>query len=69
MRVTEDLDPRSRMGVAQRFQRRQGQKEIAERAAANDEDSFNKRGMLERLKSRHRQKRTRVGHASVQLSC
>ena len=49
MRVTEDLDPRSRMGVAQRFQRRQGQKEIAKRAAANDENAFNNGGMRERL--------------------
>ena len=69
MRVTKDLDSRLWMGSAQCFQRRQGQNEIAKRPAASDEDSFNKRGMLERLKSRHRQKRTRVGHASVQLSC
>src|SRR6266853_4844857 len=68
MRVTKDLDSRLWMGSAQCFQRRQGQNEIAKRPAANDEDSFNKRGMLERLKSRHRQKRMRVGHASVQLS-
>src|SRR6476659_4901114 len=67
MRVTKDLDSRLWMGGAQCFQRRQGQNEIAKRPAANDEDSCNKRGMLERLKSRHRQKRTRVGHASVQL--
>ena len=69
MRVTKDLDSRRWMGSAQCFQRRQGQNEIAKRPAANDENSFNKRGMLERLKSRHRQKRTRVGHASVQLFC
>ena len=69
MRVTKDLDSRLWMGSAQCFQRRQGQNEIAKRPAANDENSFNKRGMLERLKSRHRQKRTRAGHASVQLFC
>ena len=69
MRVTKDLNSRLWMGSAQCFQRRQGQNEIAKRPAANDENSFNKRGMLERLKSRHRQKRTRVGHASVQLFC
>ena len=69
LRVTKDFDSRLWIGSAQCFQRRQGQNEIAKRPAANDEDSFNKRGMLERLKSRHRQKRTRVGHASVQLSC
>ena len=69
MRVTKDLDSRLWMGSAQCFQRRQDQNEIAKRPAANDENSFNKRGMLERLKSRHRQKRTRVGHASVQLFC
>ena len=69
MRVTKDLDSRLWMGSAQCFQRRQGQNEIAKRPAANDENSFNKRGMLERLKSRHRQKRTRVRHASVQLFC
>ena len=69
MRVTENFDSRLWMGSAQCFQRRQGQNEIAKRPAANDEDLFNKREMLERLKSRHRQKRTRVGHASVQLFC
>ena len=69
MRITKDLDSRLWMGSAQCFQRRQGQNEIAKRPAANDENSFNKRGMLERLKSRHRQKRTRVSHASVQLFC
>ncbi len=56
MRVTKDLDSRLWMGSAQCFQRRQGQNEIAKRPAANDENSFNKREMLERLKSRHRQK-------------
>src|SRR5438067_413247 len=66
-RVTKDLDSRLWMGGAQCFQRRQGQNEIAQRPAANDEDSFNKRGMRERLKSRHRQNRTRVGHASAQM--
>jgi len=69
MRVTKDLNSRLWMGSAQCFQRRQGQNEIAKRPAANDENSINKRGMLERLKSRHRQKRTRVRHASVQLFC
>ena len=69
MRVTKDLDSRLWMGSAQCFQRRQGQNEIAKRPAANDENSFNKRGMLERLKSRHRQKRTRARHAIVQLFC
>ena len=69
MRVTKDLDSRLWMGSAQCFQRRQGQNEIAKRPAANDEDSFNKRGMLERLKSRHRQNRTRVRHASAQSFC
>jgi len=41
MRVTEDLDSRPRMGIAERFQGRQSQNEIAKRAAANDENSFN----------------------------
>ncbi len=69
MRVTKDLDSRLWMGSAQCFQRRQGQNEIAKRPAANDENSFNKSGMLERLMSRHRQKRTRARHAIVQLFC
>ena len=69
MRVTKDLDSRLWVGSAQCFQRRQGQNEIAKRPATNDENSFNKRGMLERLRSRHRQKRTRLRHASVQLFC
>ena len=69
MRVTEDLDSRLWMGSAQCFQRRQGQNEIAKRPAANDEDSFNNRGMRERLRSRHRQNRTHLCYASAQLFC
>src|SRR5207302_8460124 len=69
MRVTKDLDSQLWMGSAQCFQRRQGQNEIAKRPAANDEDSFNKRGMRGRLRSRHRQNRTRVRHASAQMFC
>jgi len=57
------------MGIAQRFQRRQGQKEIAKRAAANDENSFNNKGRLERLASRHRQNQKRLRHASAQWFC
>lgn len=69
MRVTKDLDSRLWMGSAQCFQRRQGQNEIAKGPAASDEESFNNRGMRERLKSRHRQNRTRLRHASAQLFC
>ena len=69
MPVTEDFDPRSRMGVAQRFQRRQGQKEIAKRAAANDENAFNNGGMRERLASRHRQNQKRLRHAIARWFC
>src|SRR4029077_1737093 len=69
MRVTKDLDSRLWMGGAQCFQRRQGKNESAKRPAANDEDWFNNRGMLERLRSRHRQNRTRLRHASAQLFC
>ena len=69
MRVTEDLDPRPRMSIAQRFQCRQSQNEIAKRAAANDEDAFNKREMRERLASHPRQKQKRLCHASAQWFC
>src|SRR5438132_11319088 len=64
MRVTKDLDSRPWMGSAQCFQRRQGQYEIAKRHTANDDDWYNYRGMPERIRSRHRTKRTHVGHAS-----
>jgi hypothetical protein len=66
MRVTEDFDPRPRMSSAQRFQCRQSQNEIAKRAAANDEDAFNKREMRERLALHPRQKQKRLCHASAQ---
>ena len=69
MRVTEDLDSRLRMGIAQCFQRRQGQNEITKRPSANDEDAFNNRGMRERLASRHRQNQKRLCHASGQWFC
>ena len=69
MRVTKDLDTRLWMGSAQCFQRRQGQNEIAKRAAANDEDPFNKREMPKRLASHPRQNRTRLRHANEQLFC
>ena len=65
MRVTEDLDSRLRMGIAQCFQRRQGQNEIAKRPAANDENAFNNGGKRERLKTRRRQNRTHLRHASA----
>src|SRR6266576_2787232 len=66
MRVTKDLDSRLRMGSAQCFQCGQCQNKIAKRPAANDEDSFNNRGMRERLRWRHRQNPTRLRHASAQ---
>ena len=69
MWVTEDLDPCSRMGIAQRLQRRQSQQEIAKRAAANDENAFNNGGMRERLASRHRQNQKRLCHASGHRFC
>ena len=63
MRITKDLDSRSRMGMAQRFQGRQSQNEIAKRAAANDKNLFNNGGMRERLASRRRQNQKRLRHA------
>ena len=47
MRVTKNLDSRLWMGSAQCFQGGQGQNKIAKRPAANDEDSFNRRAILE----------------------
>jgi ABC-type sulfate/molybdate transport systems ATPase subunit len=69
MWVTKDLDLRPRMGVAQRFQRRQSQEEIAKRAAANDENAFNNGGMRERLASRHRQNQKRLRLAIARWFC
>ena len=69
MRVTEDLDSRLRMDIAQRFQGWQGQYEIAKRAAANDENAFNNEGMRERLASRHRQNQKRLRHAIARWFC